>query len=580
MDANGAPTIKRVLVRTPAGMAFMNPTGAAGNGAPRSLPPMRGGGPSSLQLPAQLTSSFTVTPLPDVGAVDQMGAPAGIPTLSLSSSFLSLSTSMPDLPPPRTAAASRALVRSRRSSSRASNRLNASLRTADGLPMPLMTGDSEWMLRRHERQMEKLQFSRRHTENWNALQPWLMEKEAERRSSPTRLLRKIKAEAAANAKKDQPSKYWQDEFDQPGWVEAVEPDPASIGARRSGTGLAEPISVRVPPALHVDGGAHNPDWGGCTLDSVTVGWVGPYVGGELSGMRVLKHQLQHRAVGGVEGAAAMFVIAQFRPQEDTTVLATAAAAEAAAWLAWAHGGSSPEAGADAPRPNRRVQRASLWALQAAGAAAAFANADVHRAIRPSPDELFGKAYGKGIERELRLAASVAAQAGVAAGWVFPAVEKGGRLIASRDSRQGREQRWSFVELGGRVERNQYTLTNLRPASWRECRARASTANGFGPWADAVLLQTQPTRPQAPSLTRLLAEAPYSGLVEWYLCVSAMGGAAVEAFELQVTLQTQIFGVDSGDPASVARAAEAATIDRQVIEEHQAAGGGAESAFSY
>ena len=129
MDANG-PTIKRVLVRTPAGMAFMNPTGAAGNGAPRSLPPMRGGGPSSLQLPAQLTSSFTVTPLPDVGAVDQMGAPAGIPTLSLSSSFLSLSTSMPDLPPPRTAAASRALVRSRRSgasSSRASNRLNASL---------------------------------------------------------------------------------------------------------------------------------------------------------------------------------------------------------------------------------------------------------------------------------------------------------------------------------------------------------------------------------------------------------------------------------------------------------------------
>ena len=48
----------------------------------------------------------------------------------------------------------------------------------------------------------------------------------------------------------------------------------------------------VPPALHVDGGAHNLDWGGCAHDSITLGWVGPYVGGALSGMRIVNYQLQ------------------------------------------------------------------------------------------------------------------------------------------------------------------------------------------------------------------------------------------------------------------------------------------------
>ena len=563
LDVSQHSLIKRVLVRTPSGLAFLKPTGDVA--APRTLPPMQAsplGG-----LPPGLVNAFTVMPLPNVGAVDQMGAPTGVAMLSLSSSGISLSASMPDLPPP-----SSALAVSRRSGSPSRNRLNASLRTADGLPMPVMTGHSEWTLRRHERQMEKLDFSRRHTENWNAVRPWLMEKEAQRRSSSTQLLRKIKAEAVANAKAGQLRKYWQDEFDQPGWIDSVESDPASIEARRSGTGLSAPMSLRVPPPLHVDGGAHNLDWGGCTHDSVTVGWVGPYVGGELSGMRINKYQLQHRAVGGVASAAAVFSIALVTSHEDMTVVATAAAAEAVAWLMWAHGGPSPEQGVDAPRPNTTVQRAALWALQAAGAAAAFANADARRVVRPSPDQLFEKAYGKGIERELRWAASVAAQSGVKAGWTFPSVHKNGRLVESAESRQGGEQRWALAELDGKDRQNQHRVCNLHPSSWVECRARASTANGFGPWGDAMLLQTQPTRPIAPLLTRLEAEAPYSGVAEWYLCASAMGGAAVDAFEFEVTLQSQVFGEDTGDLASVSRAVNAAAIDRQVNADRQAAGG--------
>ena len=551
-------SIKRVLVRTPDGMAFLKPTRDVA--APRTLPPM---GASPLGgLPPELVSSFTMTPLPDVGDVDQMGAPRGVAMLSLASSGLSVSASMPDLPPP-----SRALTVSRRSSRSSSrNRLNASLRTADGLPMPVMTGDSEWMLRRHERQMEKLQFSRRHTQNWNAVQPWLMEKDAQRRSSSTRLLRKIKAEAVNNVQAGRPGKFWQEEFDQPGWTDgdATEADPASIEPRRSGTGLSAPISLRVPPALHIDGGAHNLDWGGCTHDRITVGWVGPYVGGALSGMRIVKYQLQHRAVSSVASAAAVFSITRVKSHDDVTLVATAAAAEAVAWLMWAHGGPSPEQGPDAPRPNIKVQRAALWALQSAGAAAAFAHADIHHDIRPSPDQLFGKARGKGIERELRLAASVAARAGVdATNWMFPSVRKNGRLVESSVSRQGKGEHWTLIELDGRVERNQHTVCDLQPASWLECRARASTANGFGPWGDGTLLQTQPTRPIAPLITRLEAEAPYSGVVEWYLCVSAMGGAAASGFEFEVTLQSQVFGEDTGDPASVSRAADAAAIDRKV-----------------
>lgn len=564
MGDGGPAAFSRFLVRTPAGMAFVNRP--AITAAPRSLPPMGAGG---LSLPAELTSSWSVQRLPDVGAVDQMGAPTGVPMLSFGSSAggLSLSASLPDLPPPRAqsqlamTSVSGRVGKSQFNSTMSSMR---SQRTADGLPMPVQTADSEYRLRRHERQLDKLNFSRRHTENWNALQPWLKEKEAKRKGAPQALLRKIKAEAAANNNPRRLGKFWEDEFEKPGWTDTSSEDPAAVEARRSGNGLTAPISVRVPPALHVDGGAHNLEWGGCTPDSLTVGWVGPYVGGELSGMRVLRLQLQHRVVGGVECAAAIFGLAQLDPHEDTTMLATAAAAEAAAWLAWAHGGNSPEAGSDAPRPNRRVQRAALWALQAAGAAASFATADAQRDdIRPSPDDLFGKAYGKGTERELRLAAAVAARAGVAAGWVFPTVHKAGRLVASKRSRQGKEQRWELVELGSTVEHNQHRLSDLKPASWVECRARAATGNGFGPWADAVLLQSQQALPLAPTLTRSEAEVPYSGAVEWYLCVSGMGGVAVEGFELEVTLQTQVFGVDSGDPASVTRAAGAAELDREI-----------------
>eukprot|EP01045_Picozoa_sp_COSAG04_P013182 COSAG04_NODE_920_length_9411_cov_5.228630_4_plen_574_part_00 len=477
---------------------------------------------------------------------------------------------MPELPPPRaTPSPSRS----------AANLSRSSQRTAEGLPMPVMTGESEWRLRRHERRVSQVQFARRHTDNWARLRPWLAEKDAARKRGETALLRQIKAESVRNASGPKTSQFWRDEFDKPGRLDRAEVDPAAIESRRSATGLTEPISLRVPPPLHLDGGAHNLAGGGATADGLTLSWAGPYTGGELSGMKLSAHQLQHRRVGGLESAAATFCLAERGdPHEaaalsrlDRTMLATAAAAEAAAWLSWAHGGVSPMDGETegVPPPSGRVLRAALWALQAAAMSCALESAEQQRQPRPTSAAMFGKAEGKTINRELRLAAATAAMAGVVPGWVFPRRRRRGARRRAAAAERG-QAAWVLEELGPRVEGNRWSLQadGLSAGSWMECRGRAATANGFGPWGDAVLLQTAPAAPSPPTV---LAAGPgeqddggmpYGAAVEWGLCVSEMGGAAVDDWELEVTLQSSVFGEHSGDPASVARAVAAATADRE------------------
>jgi hypothetical protein len=360
------------------------------------LPPVAGGvrppprPRSVLELPSHVTRSLTVTPLPG-------GSPlleAGVPVLAIGASG-SLSVSDPG----------RGSVDESRALEATLSRLgelSALTREADRrrrrragprprLPPPVMTAATEFALRRRERREDAEEFARRHLENWEKLQPWLREKEAQRLTAPTRLLRRMQSAARGDllSVSRRAQHFWQGELNKPGTPPKPVLDPSAIEPTRGGDGDI-PMSLRVPPALHLDGGVHNSAWGGADLACITVGWVDPCISGSRMGTHMTRVQLQHRpasAVGAYAATVAVQIAAAVAPTDDVTMLATAAANMAVVFLARAvekaagdGGGGTPRlpgasalvADSQAPKRSRRQQmaaRAAAAALELARGAA-------------------------------------------------------------------------------------------------------------------------------------------------------------------------------------------------------------------